>query len=559
MFDHDDKDFEEEPQDSAAANSIHFAFAPVVVERTTTTTTITDQKTKATNGVVIPQTFHPVYTHQCFPGEHIPGYHPRIVPRYISNSTVTNHQHSSYLFVGVTHTIDIHIQWSPACDACCIVNLDTRPNKRLFEETINVATSTNDNDDDDNCFKFKNNISNNTEITNCTQNKRKNEEDSIELGSEDSEEEDDDDNDEDNTEQVALRYPQPKRLSEQEIRDQLQKFLPPIVASPDLLGTCSKPVGTIVNEFACRGMDFCITVGTGMDCATYHTAVQKLATWYIESASDIDPTEENGTAWKMIYLFRKHTPHEYSLCGYMTLYYFLSPFRKPVSGIVVRVCQALIVPPYQRMGHGKRLLHQVFQLCSKTMNSSSSTLASSNTSIVEVNVEDPAPSFSRLRDVVDWERFQQSGRSWFATTNGCSSSSEFAATTTQRRNENDNIEEEAFFTVLTESEATQVASQTFTTINQVHTIYELDRLFQLQQYLQSRMECDKNNNNTKNDPFLQLLEKRYRLMIKQRRYRQNREEIQLQCGKDKDAQKAVLATMFDRDYAYYCNLLNIKQ
>lgn len=55
----------------------------------------------------------------------------------------------------------------------------------------------------------------------------------------------------------------------------------------------------------------------------------------------------------------------------------------------MRVCQALVLPAYQRAGHGLRLLQLVQRL------------ALQRDAVVELTVEDPADGFRRLRDTVD--------------------------------------------------------------------------------------------------------------------------------------------------------------
>ncbi|CAE7489460.1 HAT1, partial [Symbiodinium microadriaticum] len=57
----------------------------------------------------------------------------------------------------------------------------------------------------------------------------------------------------------------------------------------------------------------------------------------------------------------------------------------------MRVCQALVLPPYQGRGLGRELLQQVYRL------------AADREFVVEVTVEDPAPAFQCLRDAVDVE------------------------------------------------------------------------------------------------------------------------------------------------------------
>ena len=46
------------------------------------------------------------------------------------------------------------------------------------------------------------------------------------------------------------------------------------------------------------------------------------------------------------------------LAGFLTLY----AFNNPLKGKSIRVCQVLILPPFQRQGHGQRLLREAYRL-----------------------------------------------------------------------------------------------------------------------------------------------------------------------------------------------------
>jgi len=494
----DDDNDEEDPKDSVAANCIRFFHS--------------------LSAGAEDRCFAPVFTHQCFPGEFIPGYHPLETGGASRSTKITAHnqqqQHSSFAHAA-THSLAIAIELTPGCDACT-VSVDCRPLKRALEEstTDDDKKQTEDPEDPAPAAETKNS-STNQATKNSQLNINNDDGDSVELGSEDSDSEDEEDN------AIQKETPPPKRLSEQEICAQLQKFLPPIIvpkASPSKDASSFQylktPFGTIITEYSHGDdMDFSLTVCSGKECADYHSAVQKLAPWYIESASDIDPTEDEGKAWKILYLFRKHNKNApadsidhpcyyYSLAGYMTLYHFESPFRKPLGGTIVRVCQALILPMYHRMGHGKRMLHAVFGICSH---------ADNNNNIVEVNVEDPAPAFSSLRDVVDWERYQQTGRQWFVD------DKRFACC--------HDIAKAEFFAALKESDALEITTVALTTARQIQTVHELDRLHRLQEYLQQASGKDSAANRI-DDEQRELLEKRFRLMVKQRLNRQNREGSQ---------------------------------
>jgi histone acetyltransferase 1 len=62
----------------------------------------------------------------------------------------------------------------------------------------------------------------------------------------------------------------------------------------------------------------------------------------------------------------------YHIVGYTTLYKFLSY----PSDWTMRLSQILILPPYQRAGHGQKLLQLVYDLAEQRK-------------AVEINIEDP--------------------------------------------------------------------------------------------------------------------------------------------------------------------------
>jgi hypothetical protein len=60
----------------------------------------------------------------------------------------------------------------------------------------------------------------------------------------------------------------------------------------------------------------------------------------------VDPSED---AWELLYLYERATEGALLFAGYYTLFAFVNPLR----GKVLRVCQALILPHYQRQGEGR--------------------------------------------------------------------------------------------------------------------------------------------------------------------------------------------------------------
>jgi len=129
--------------------------------------------------------------------------------------------------------------------------------------------------------------------------------------------------------------------------------------------------------------------------------------------------------------------YRYSLAGFMTFFFVYSPSKKLKSGNILRICQALVLSPYQCQGHGKTMMRAVYDYAKRSYNDilksvhmSMSTIRdqdrheenyhanpnpnngdgdggdSISQKIVEVNVEDPAPGFTLMRNAIDYELFE---------------------------------------------------------------------------------------------------------------------------------------------------------
>lgn len=117
----------------------------------------------------------------------------------------------------------------------------------------------------------------------------------------------------------------------------------------------------------------------------YHERMQTFVLWYIDAASFIDVDDEK---WNFYILFEKRKGAisvQYNFVGYMTVYHYYAypnQFRP-------RISQMLILPPFQRHGHGGKLIETVNQ---QYMN---------NSEAVDITVEDPSDEFIRCRDYID--------------------------------------------------------------------------------------------------------------------------------------------------------------
>jgi hypothetical protein len=181
------------------------------------------------------------------------------------------------------------------------------------------------------------------------------------------------------------------------------------------------------------------------------------------------------------------------------------------------------------------MLHAIFHYYNNNNNSNTDT-----GNVVEINVEDPAPGFVQLRNTVDYERFLQSKRTWFQCIDH------------QKNNKSNHVSDPNFFTPLKESQALEITKISKTTTLQVHIVYELDKLQQLQEYLQTNQleRVDGGDD----DERLLLLFTRFRVMVKSRLNKHHREEMGA-CN-DKTQAKALLAQFFEHVHEQYRSILH---
>lgn len=174
----------------------------------------------------------------------------------------------------------------------------------------------------------------------------------------------------------------------QEDVDQLTSGLDPIIPKEPV----SIEVGEVVRTFDQDGYVFEIRRATHRDAGATKLlrSCERLAMWFIETADAVDFEDDR---WEALFLLgsRKSTESQQSskkeLVGYFTIYTFINP----IAGSKARICQALLLPPYQGRGLGRELMRQVYFICKK------------RDEVVEITVEDPAPAFEALRDAVDVE------------------------------------------------------------------------------------------------------------------------------------------------------------
>jgi len=121
----------------------------------------------------------------------------------------------------------------------------------------------------------------------------------------------------------------------------------------------------------------------------YHERLQTFILWYIDAASFIDIDDER---WNFFLLFEKNKGPtgalQYNSCGYISVYHY---YAYPAN-TRPRISQMIVLPPYQKCGHGAELLQTVYSYYQHKED------------VIDITVEDPSENFVRLRDFVDCNR-----------------------------------------------------------------------------------------------------------------------------------------------------------
>ena len=457
--------------------------------------------------------FRPVYTHQCFHKEWIRGYRPysEFLMKSSGQDNMPTRWHGSYSYhENALHELKISVRLAPSC-MFCTITLQTQAAREIMvlppRQAKRLREDEHDADED------------------------------IELGSEDTEDESDDDddddeeasdidNDEEENEEDQEGTTRNRRMPRDEIISSLSKALPPILSHNNHLTDLTshhdyylrQPVGKILRGYDRKMRTFVLSLADGRTAAKYHQAVQNLAIFFIETADNVNVAEiDKGGFWRVMYLFEKLGDSQYALAGYMTLFHFDSPFRKPMPGTILRVCQALILPPFQRAGHGSDMLHTLYDLVQFPGKIDYSDNHGSLHSIVEINVEDPAPSFVQLRNRVDYERCQNDA--YFAT-----------------------YDHMAGCRVLPDETVSKIAGVYKITTQQVHIVSELAILCAI---INDQNRCFPPENSEELKPF--------RLMVKRRLNKAHREELGSCITKDE--MKRQLAELFHDQIEQYKSIL----
>lgn len=111
----------------------------------------------------------------------------------------------------------------------------------------------------------------------------------------------------------------------------------------------------------------------------YHKRLRTLPVWFIDGGSVVDSAEPH---WTYFTLYKRNPAVLVGMISCYAYYQHLDRCR-------VRISQELILPQYQRQGHGAQLLSAVY------------AHFRADKAVFEINVEDCSPEMQHLRDVAD--------------------------------------------------------------------------------------------------------------------------------------------------------------
>lgn len=136
-----------------------------------------------------------------------------------------------------------------------------------------------------------------------------------------------------------------------------------------------------------------------------------MAYWFIDGASEIVIVPDSPHRWLMLTLYTTIENH-YVLVGYCLLYIFTNPFHHPRQSL--RLCQILVLPPYQKQGHSFRIFDAIYSSILHTppsrllpesydheLDGCQELNLEKECSFYMYTIEDPCEEFTFVRDVYD--------------------------------------------------------------------------------------------------------------------------------------------------------------
>ncbi len=147
------------------------------------------------------------------------------------------------------------------------------------------------------------------------------------------------------------------------------------------------PPGSLVDRYSVGERHFEIYSGStaaDADLRAFVARASLFLTFFIEVASYIRFDDD----WLAFLLFERLSPTRVAFAGFLVLY----RWRLMPPALRWRISQVLVLPPFQRQGHGAALLRAVYSAAQQP-----------TSDVLDITVEDASDGFTRVRDAVDLE------------------------------------------------------------------------------------------------------------------------------------------------------------
>lgn len=136
--------------------------------------------------------------------------------------------------------------------------------------------------------------------------------------------------------------------------------------------------------------------------------LQCMSTWFIETASLVDYSSPHFFYY-LLYtvadIGQASSLVEENGCAKLVGFVLVYRFQNPLKGCIYRVCQQLVLPPFQKCGLGEALLAAVY---AEALETTEVDTKDALVAVNEVNVEDPGEQFQLLREKVELKLCLQS-------------------------------------------------------------------------------------------------------------------------------------------------------
>eukprot|EP00802_Teleaulax_amphioxeia_P009965 Tamp_09990.p1 GENE.Tamp_09990~~Tamp_09990.p1 ORF type:complete len:580 (-),score=204.40 Tamp_09990:276-2015(-) len=145
--------------------------------------------------------------------------------------------------------------------------------------------------------------------------------------------------------------------------------------------------------------------------------MQTFAVWLIETGQAIEVPDPR---WNILTLYRVDKGADeqpvHTMLGFYTAYRYwvYDKERNELDKFRLRLSQCIIFPPFQRQGHGARLLRAFYKM------------GREDASVLDMSVEDPSPEFQALRDLTDVKHLQGEAGALEAAAKACGQAEELS-------------------------------------------------------------------------------------------------------------------------------------